>query len=139
MYVLDTDHMSTLERGGSNALLLATKLSPIADSQIATTIITYEEQCRGWLAKTAKETGPALIRAYTQLAKHLHVYSSITVLQYDERAYEIFLELQQHKFRIGTQDLKIASIVLANDSILLTRNTRHFEKVSNLRIDDWTV
>jgi tRNA(fMet)-specific endonuclease VapC len=36
-------------------------------------------------------------------------------------------------------DLKIASIALANDATLLTRNTKDFEKVHALRIEDWTL
>jgi len=118
MFVLDTDHMSTLERGGSSALMLVTKLSPVEDALIATTIVTCEEQCRGWLAKTARETGTALVRAYVQLGQHLDIYASMNVLQYNEHTHEIFQELQQAKIRIGTQDLKIAAIVLSNDAIL---------------------
>ena len=34
-------------------------------------------------------------------------------------------------------DLKIASIALANDSTLLTRNTNDFQRVPGLRIEDW--
>lgn len=34
-------------------------------------------------------------------------------------------------------DLKIASIALANDATVLTRNARDFGKVPNLRIEDW--
>jgi tRNA(fMet)-specific endonuclease VapC len=40
--------------------------------------------------------------------------------------------------RIGTQDLKIASIALANRATLLTRNYRDFVQVPDLIIDDWT-
>ena len=55
MYLLDTDHMSILERGGTAALTLTLKLSALSDSEVATTIVSYEEQCKGWLAKTARE------------------------------------------------------------------------------------
>ena len=34
-------------------------------------------------------------------------------------------------------DLKIASIALANDATLLTRNTNDFRRVPGLRIADW--
>lgn len=47
MYILDTDHMSILERGGVPALQLTLKLSRVPDALIATTIVSYEEQCKG--------------------------------------------------------------------------------------------
>jgi len=34
-------------------------------------------------------------------------------------------------------DLKIASIVLAHDATLLSRNLRYFQQVLNLRVEDW--
>lgn len=43
MHILDTDHMSILERGGTPALTLTLKLSTLADSEVATTIVSYEE------------------------------------------------------------------------------------------------
>lgn len=138
MHVLDTDHMSILERGGTSALALTLKLSALADNAVATTIISYEEQCRGWLARTAREKDAALIRAYVQLGQNLEIYASMNVLPYDDRAHTIFLALQRQKIRIGTQDLKIAAIVLSNDAILLTRNLAHFGKVPNLHVEDWS-
>ena len=138
MHVLDTDHMSILERGGTSALTLNLKLGALADSEIATTIVSYEEQCRGWLAKTAREKGEALIRAYAQLGNHLEIYAGMNVLPYDERAHAVFLTLQSQKIRIGTQDLKIAAIALANDATLLSRNLSDFGKVPDLKAEDWS-
>ena len=139
MYVLDTDHMSVLERGGTSALTLTLKLSALSDSQIGTSIISYEEQCKGWLAKTSREKDDALVRAYLQLGQHLEIYAGMTVLPYDANAHGVFQELQAQKLRVGTQDLKIAAIILANDATLLTRNTQDFSRVPNLKFEDWTV
>ncbi|WP_395092387.1 type II toxin-antitoxin system VapC family toxin [Armatimonas sp.] len=139
MYLLDTDHMSILERGGTAALTLTLKLSALSDSEVATTIVSYEEQCKGWLAKTAREKDEPLLRAYVQLGQHLEIYAGMTVFPYDADAHRFFQELQSQKIRIGTQDLKIAAITLANDATLLTRNTRDFSRVPNLKFEDWTV
>ncbi len=139
MYLLDTDHMSILERGGTPALPLTLKLSALPEWQIATTIISYEEQCKGWLAKTAREKEEALIRAYVQLGQHLEIYASMIMLPYNARAHAIFRTLQSQRVRIGSQDLKIAAIALANDATVLTRNTQDFARVPNLKFEDWSV
>jgi tRNA(fMet)-specific endonuclease VapC len=49
----------------------------------------------------------------------------------------IFEQLQKKKVRIGTMDLKIASIALSRNLVLLTRNDRDFIKVPDLKIEDW--
>lgn len=40
---------------------------------------------------------------------------------------------------IGAHDLQIAAIALANDLTLITHNTREFERVDGLQIEDWEV
>jgi tRNA(fMet)-specific endonuclease VapC len=51
MLVLDTDHLSILDReSGTAARRLAARLSAVAADGIATTIINFEEQMRGWMA-----------------------------------------------------------------------------------------
>jgi len=112
--------MTILERGGTSALQLSLKLSVLPDREISTTIVSYEEQCKGWLAKTAREKDDALIRAYVQLGQHLEIYAAMIVLPYDAGAHSIFQTLQNLRVRIGTQDLKIAAIALANDATILT-------------------
>lgn len=38
---------------------------------------------------------------------------------------------------IGSMDYLIASIALAHDLVLVTRNTREFARVPGLRMEDW--
>lgn len=40
---------------------------------------------------------------------------------------------------IGPNDYIIAATVLAKNGILVTNNTKEFEKVKNLKIENWTV
>jgi len=46
-------------------------------------------------------------------------------------------KLRDQRIRIGTQDLRIAAIVLAAGGTLVTSNLRDFEKVPGLLIEDW--
>ncbi len=51
MIVLDTDHLSALQFEESAVTArLAARLEASDDTEIVTTIITVEEQMRGWLA-----------------------------------------------------------------------------------------
>ena len=72
MVLLDTKPMTVLEREGSEAELLKARLARIPQDDLATTIISYEEQTRGWLAYIAQiQTEEARIRAYRLLNRHL--------------------------------------------------------------------
>ena len=43
------------------------------------------------------------------------------------------------KVRIGTMDLRIAAITIAQDGLLLSKNLTDFRKVPGLRVEEWTV
>lgn len=139
VYLLDTDHMSLLRRGGANALRLEMRLIAIPETEIVTCVIVYEEQCKGWRAKTSREKEEALLCAYVQSGQHLEIYARVIVLPYDVHAHALFRTLQIQKFRIGTQNLKIAAIALANNATVLTRNTSDFARIPNLLLEDWSV
>lgn len=57
----------------------------------------------------------------------------------DQAAYTRYEELRRQKIRIGTQDLRIAAIVLSVGGILVTRNQRDFAHVPGLPCQDWTI
>jgi tRNA(fMet)-specific endonuclease VapC len=63
----------------------------------------------------------------------------MTVLPSDDRAAAHFDALKHQHIRIGTQDLKIASIALANDATVLIRNTQDFSRVPSINFEDWSV
>ncbi|RRR71966.1 MAG: hypothetical protein EI684_10800 [Candidatus Viridilinea halotolerans] len=77
MYLLDTDHLSVLERGGAPAQRLRQRLQTIAPDNVAATIVSYEEQTRGWLAYIAKaRSREEQVTAYTYLQRPLQVFCS---------------------------------------------------------------
>ena len=54
MLVLDTDHLVEFDRGSAAGMALQQKLEDAAD-EVATTIISAEEQFRGWLAQIDRQ------------------------------------------------------------------------------------
>lgn len=140
MHLLDTDHMTLLEREGPGVEELRARLATLPLDDVATTIVSYEEQTRGWLAVMAQTRTPeAQVRAYRRLKAHIEIYCKIPALDFDDKAAAEFARLRQARVRIGTMDLKIAAIALANDATLLTRNLSDFGKVPNLRAENWTL
>ncbi len=140
MFVLDTDHMTIYERAGSReSHRLRDRLASLANEEKATTIISYEEQMRGWLSYLAKARNLVQqVEAYRRLRRHLENYCSIQVLAFDESSAVGYQGLLRGRHRLGTMDLKIASIVLAHDATLLSRNSRDFGQIPGLRLEDWT-
>ncbi|MBW4570927.1 MAG: type II toxin-antitoxin system VapC family toxin [Tolypothrix carrinoi HA7290-LM1] len=130
-YILDTDHLSFY---GRNHPTVVARLQAI-QVQLTTTAINVEEQLRGRLAQIAEaRDGATLSSAYQRLVETVMMLSEFDVLQYDTKSREIYQELKGRRIRVGTQDLRIASITLAYKGILLTRNLQDFEKVPGLSI-----
>jgi tRNA(fMet)-specific endonuclease VapC len=137
MLVLDTDHLVELDRGSSQGAALQRKLEDAGD-EVATTIISAEEQFRGWLAQLHRQRDPhEQIATYQRLQRRIAFFAAWHVLPWDTNAADILQGLRRQRVRIGTMDLKIASIVLAHDAMLLSRNLRDFQQVPNLRVEDW--
>ena len=59
-------------------------------------------------------------------------------MDFTNDAAEKYDAFRSAKLRVGAMDLRIASIVLTNDMVLLTRNTVDFERVPGLRFEDWS-
>jgi tRNA(fMet)-specific endonuclease VapC len=59
------------------------------------------------------------------------------IVLFDEAAADRFASLRRQRIRIGTMDLKIASMALVHDALLLTGNSRDFSQVPGLRHENW--
>ncbi|HEY3966002.1 MAG TPA: type II toxin-antitoxin system VapC family toxin [Planctomycetaceae bacterium] len=142
MILLDTDHITVLRYVDDprslrlkNRLLIA-----IETDDVATTIITVEEQMRGWLTRLHAERNiRQQIFWYEKLFSLLGFFQSWNIALIDDSSVRQFLKLRDQRIRIGTQDLKIASIALARDALLLSANLRDFTKVPGLRVEDWLI
>lgn len=140
MLVLDSDHLTLLEREPDRLIPLRVRLGQTPADQIGPTLVNYEEQMRGWLAYAAQvNTIDKMLTAYTYLEKHIETFHKIAfILPFDAKSAIQFESLRQARLHIGTMDLKIAAICLANNATLLTRNLKDFGKVPGLRAGDWS-
>jgi tRNA(fMet)-specific endonuclease VapC len=139
MIVLDMDHLSCLEWGSPESARLRERLAEVPGDSVFVSIISYEEQMRGWLAHLAGNCSvDRQVRIYAQLRRHLQTYCSIPILDFTSDAAERFEDLRRQRLRVGTMDLRIAAICLTRQALLLTRNMKDFERVPGLQIADWT-
>lgn len=114
-------------------------LERVPESQVLVSIISYEEQMRGWLALMNRITAVDQQAAYyKRLEEVLYFYSTMSLVSFDSRVVDQFQALWVQRIRIGTMDLKIAATALAYDATLVTRNLGDFSKVPGLRLEDWS-
>jgi tRNA(fMet)-specific endonuclease VapC len=136
LWVLDSDHLSLHHRGHTQ---ISQRLLALPMAQRVTTIITVEEQLRGRFARIAQARDVTeWVVTYRQFQQTLLDLMPLHVLPFDDAAATIFLNLKATVKQVGTQDLKIAAIVLSVNGILVTRNSRDFARVPGLVIEDWT-
>lgn len=138
--ILDTDHLTVIQRRAEPAYSrLRARLSKLPPNTVQTTIVSFEEQMRGWLAVISRARNQTReVIAYQRLQGLLRFFSEIPVLDYPEIVAARFEELKRSRIRVGSMDLKIAAIALSQDAILASSNLRDFRKVPNLRVEDWT-
>ncbi|EKD77041.1 MAG: PilT protein [uncultured bacterium] len=128
-YVLDTDTLIYFMKGHQNVV---EKISVISSSELSTTIINQTELLYGAYNSIRKEQNLKKIQGFLK---------EIRVLEFSHKASFIFAEHKAHLKKQGNlvadMDLMIASIVLANDGILITNSTKHFEKIKVLKFENW--
>lgn len=139
MILLDTDHVNVLKYPDHPRFAsLTTQLNSSADQDVATTVITVEEQMRGWLAWINRSGDVRRqVPAYHELLRLFDFFARWHVVLFDEQAASQFQGLRAQRIRIGTMDLKIAAIALIHDALLLSANLRDFQQVPNLRVANW--
>ena len=136
-WVLDTDCFSLFQQGHP---LVTQRVNAVAFEELATTFITVEEQMYGRLNRIRRANSrEALVLAYANLRDTMEDFKTINMLDFNQDAYTCYAELMRQRIRIGTQDLRIAAIVISQNGILVTRNQRDFSRVPDLRFEDWTI
>jgi tRNA(fMet)-specific endonuclease VapC len=139
MILLDTDHLSVLKYDEHPRCQgLRERMNASDDPFFATTIISAEEQLRGWLAKIhAAKDAEKQVAWYDQLARLIVFLADWHVVAFDQQAAAEFKRLQRMRLRIGAFDLKIAAIARVHDALLLSGNQRDFGRVPGLRGESW--
>lgn len=133
-YLLDTDTLSGLMRNAPLPTLLRHVAAVPPDEQ-ATSSITLGELLYG-----AHRVGPGagLLQRIEET-----VTANLPVLAFDEAAAreygQLRAHLEQQGLPIGDADMRIASIALARDLVVVTGNRRHFDRVPSLVVENWLV
>ncbi|MBQ7743875.1 MAG: type II toxin-antitoxin system VapC family toxin [Lachnospiraceae bacterium] len=102
------------------------------ESIVIPRIVVAEIEYGAKKSKNYKQT----IEKYNEFINHFEI------IDFDEKASRKFGDirwtLEQEGKQIGPYDLIIASTVLANEGVLVTHNTKEFERIKGLKTEDWT-
>ena len=140
MYALDTDTLSLLLRGQEQ---ITQRVEANANEVWLPTIV-LEEQFRGRLAFLAsldprrKADSLNLPLAYDLLQRTFRQLEKFQFLPYTPEAESLFQSWPAAVKRIGTRDCRIAATALAHGFVVVTCNTRHFEPIPGVVLEDWS-
>jgi tRNA(fMet)-specific endonuclease VapC len=135
LYLLDTDHITLVQRGDPK---VTSHYGSLPEEEIIVSVISYEEQLRGRLATVSHaKTDAQIERAYWLLLDMQVYFCERHVIDFGPRANTIYNELRKFHRRAGTMDLRIAATALANNATLVTRNTQDFIDIENLTLENW--
>jgi len=129
MYILDTNTLIYFFKEMGN---VSKRLIAIPPKEIGIpTIVLFELE-----VGIAKSTSPK--KRQTQL-KNFTTIVNILSFGYEEAkcAMSIRIDLEEKGIPIGPYDILIAGIALSNKGILVTHNTKEFERIEGLKIEDW--
>jgi tRNA(fMet)-specific endonuclease VapC len=128
-YLLDTDTLIYISKRAGKCL---ERLEQHANADIAISSLNIFELEYG----ISRSSAPA--RAQRYLAE---LQARFTVLAFDSdsaaQAGRIRAQLRLAGVPIGPYDLQHAGIALAKQLVFVTRNTREFERVLGLRLENW--
>lgn len=128
-YLLDTNIISDLVRLPQGPV--GRRIAEVGEESICTSIIVAAELRYG-----AEKSGSKQLSERVDL-----LLSALEILPLEPPADRRYGEIRHHLARQGTpvgpNDLVIAAHVLAADLTLVTANTREFERVPSLRVENW--
>ena len=136
LIVLDTEVLTLFQRGEPAVLR---RVEAHLASELAVTVITVEEELTGWYTKVRRARKRELLaQAYERLTETIRFLAGAQILSFTEPAIVRFEQLRAVHRRLGSNDLRIAAIVLEEGAVLATKNVRDFKQIKGLRIEDWS-
>lgn len=131
MYCFDTDVLSaTIRREPS--LPLIRRLAQVPPTDQFTTAITMGELLYGAARRDSK-------RLNEQVRELLR--GALTILPFDETAAAVYgplrASLESDGQPLAEPDLRVASIALSRDLVVVTGNIRHFARIPDLTVENW--
>lgn len=129
MYLLDTNIVSDLVRNPSGAV--ARQIARVGvDAVAASIVVACELRYGATRRKSAKLT--------EQLEQILELLPVLPLDQdVDEHYGVVRADLESRGMTIGANDLLIAAHALSISATLVTDNVKEFERVRNLKIENW--
>lgn len=139
IYLLDTDHVSILERRGAEYPVIRGHMAKHSRADIGASVVSVQEQSRGFLNLLNQARTPAqTLHAYQLIFNVIDFFRSHPLVEFDAAAQADFDQLKALKLGVGTLDLRIAAIARSRNLTVVTRNVADFGKVPNLKTEDWT-
>ncbi len=129
-YLLDTNTCIRYLNQRSQAII--NRLNAISDSEIVICSVVKAELYLGAMKSQIPERTMIKQRVFAERF-HSFPFDDNPALVYAK----IRAILEQSGTPIGSNDMMIASIAIANGLILVTHNTREFSRVGDLKIEDW--
>ncbi len=137
LHALDTD---TLTHFRANHPKVVARVAATPPQDIASTVISLEEQLSGWYALTKVAKTPAqLEHAYRKLAEVVEFFQDMPLLPFTVTAITRYQGLVKLNLNVRKNDLRIAAIALEHTAKVVTANVRDFSRVPGLSVEDWTV
>lgn len=129
--LIDTDILSLFFRNHPQVVVnFTTYLNQYNYLNIS--IITYYEILSGLKHRNS----------HKKLTEFLEFISSHRILPLTQKSVnqsaQIYAKLRQKGTPVDDIDLLIAGVAIANNLILATHNTKHFQRIEELMIEDWS-
>jgi len=131
LYMLDTNICIYLIKRRSDELL--SRMRVFRTGEIGVSVVTVAELQYGVSKSQNKERNQAALETFLLPLDIADFSFAVTVMYGDIRA-----QLERQGQPIGPLDTMIAAHALSLDVALVTNNTREFERVKGLRVEDWT-
>ena len=129
LYLLDSNILIYAQRGDSKVLERMKQVG--RDHMVLSSLV---------VAELAYGVEKSLHKERNRSALH-HLLSTFNILDWDESAAWVYAA-HYHRLRtagtpIGIVDLQIGCHALALDAVCVTNNTREFERIDGLKLENW--